>query len=199
MKRPIFVSIFILATLAISAQNVEKFVSDQMRQYPEMRLLDIYKSCFQDFMGAEHLVSDYERVKHYLDAELEQTGLDELPSWYYEPCGIKGQYVRVNIRVIKESLITEEKLLDAFIRSANGKHPSVRQWETRWHKIIGKIDKMQLGLPFYEEDKRFIDSILSEEKYAISHSENYRDAYHPHYRIVERKIFEKEIKPFLDK
>ena len=35
-------------------------------------------------------------------------------------------------------------------------------------------------------------------KYAISHSPDYREAYHPHYRIVERSIFEKEIKHLIE-
>ncbi len=65
--------------------------------------------------------------------------------------------------------------------------------------IIGTIDQMHLDLPHYEEDKLSIDSILNAGKYAISHSPEYREAYHPHYRIVERHIFEKEIKPLIKK
>ena len=57
---------------------------------------------------------------------------------------------------------------------------------------------MKLDMPNYQEDKQFIDSVLSAGKYAISHSPDYREAYHPHYRIVERNIFEKEIKNLLD-
>jgi hypothetical protein len=169
-----------------------------MENYLESRLLDIYKSCFQDYMGAEHLVTDSERVKAYLDEELATTTLDELMPWYYEPCGIDSSYYRVSIRAIKEDIITEELLLDAFVRSANSvERPSVESWRDRWHVIIGTIDQMQLNLPYYEEDKQFIDSILTVWKYAISHSPEYREAYHPHYRIVERSIFEKEIKPYL--
>ena len=199
MKKTILISMMLLVNIAISAQNVENFVNEQLQKYPEMRLLDIYKSCFQDFMGAEHLVPDVEAVRKYLDQELSQTDLDNLPEWYYEPCGTSGRYVRVNLRVIKENLISEETLLDCFVRSANQQHPSVKKWEKRWHNIIRKIDKMNLNLMCYKEDKQFIDSILGEGKYAISHSENYRNAYHPHYRIVERNIFENEIKPFLSR
>lgn len=32
----------------------------------------------------------------------------------------------------------------------------------------------------------------------ISHSPEYREAYHPHYRIVERGIFERELKPLIE-
>ena len=199
MKKGLLISIALIFSVAISAQDVEGFINRQMQTYPKSRLLDIYKSCFQDYMGAEHLVSDRQRVKAYLDEELNTISLDDLMPWYYEPCGIDSSYYRVSIRAIKESLVSEDLLLNAFIRSANSeKRPSVELWSERWHKIIGTIDQMKLDMPNYQEDKQFIDSVLSVGKYAISHSPDYREAYHPHYRIVERNIFEKEIKSLID-
>jgi hypothetical protein len=56
---------------------------------------------------------------------------------------------------------------------------------------------MELNLPNYQQDRALIDSILSVGKYAISHSPEYREAYRPHYRIVEKGIFENEIKPLI--
>ena len=189
----------ILLSVSVSAQDIKTFVSHQMTEYPKSHLLDLYKSCFQDYMGAEHLVSDRERVKTYLDEELTTVGIDDLPEWFYEPCGIKGRYVRVSLRAVKEGLITEDMLLAAFIRSANTKRPSVKSWRRKWHKIIGTIDRMKLNLPDYDREKQFLDSLLSVGKYAISHSSDYREAYHPHYRIVKRRIFEKELKPLMEK
>lgn len=108
----------------LQTKNIQQFITKVLQEYPEARLLDIYKSCFQDYMGAEHLVSDRQRVKNYLDEELNSLETNGLMDWLYEPCGIEG-------------------------------------------------------------------------KYAISHSPQYRNTYHPHYRIIERTIFEKEIKPLL--
>ena len=206
MKKGLLLPIALIMSIAISAQesgedqlSIEGFVNRQMQNYPKSRLLDIYKSCFQDYMGAEHLVSDRQRVKAYLDEELNTTSLDDLMPWYYEPCGIDSCYYRVSIRAIKEGIITEDQLLDAFIRSANSEtRPSVESWSDRWHMIIGTIDQMKLDMPNYQEDKQLIDSVLSVGKYAISHSPDYREAYHPHYRIVERSIFEKEIKHLIE-
>ena len=198
MKKRLLLSIALIMSVAISAQDIEGFVNRQLQSYPKSRLLDIYKSCFQDYMGAEHLVSDRKSVKAYLDEELNTTSLDELMPWYYEPCGIESCYYRVSIRAIKEGIITEDQLLDAFIRSANSEtRHSVESWSDRWHMIIGTIDQMKLDLPDFQEDKQFIDSVLSVGKYAISHSPDYRNAYHPHYRIVEKRIFECEIKPLI--
>ena len=206
MKKGLLLSIALIMSIVISAQesgedqlSIEGFVNRQMQNYPKSRLLDIYKSCFQDYMGAEHLLSDRQRVKAYLDEELNTTSLDDLMPWYYEPCGIDSSYYRVSIKTIKEGFITEDQLLDAFIRSANSEtRPSVESWSNRWHMIIGTIDRMKLDMPNYQEDNQLIDSVFSVGKYAISHSPDYREVYHPHYRIVERSIFEKEIKHLIE-
>lgn len=198
MKRLMALLLWLLATMSVSAQDIEAFVHRQMVNYPKSRLLDIYKSCFQDFMGAEHLVADKESVKAYLDNELSTVLTDSLMPWYDEPCGVYGRYVRVSLRGVIEGLISPEMLLDVFVRSANTfSRPSVDEWKSQWQEIIRVIDQMGIVLPNMEEDRRFIDGILAAGKYAISHSPDYREAYHPHYRIVERHIFDKEIKPLL--
>ena len=185
MKKGLLLSIALIMSIVISAQesgedqfSIEGFANRQMQNYPKSRLLDIYKSCFQDYMGAEHLLSDRQRVKAYLDEEMNTTSLDDLMPWYYEPCGIDSSYYRVSIKTIKEGFITEDQLLDAFIRSANSEtRPSVESWSNRWHMIIGTIDRMKLDMPNYQEDKQLIDSVLSVGKYAISHSPDYREVY----------------------
>lgn len=93
MKKGLLISIALIFSVAISAQDVEGFINRQMQTYPKSRLLDIYKSCFQDYMGAEHLVSDRQRVKAYLDEELNTISLDDLMPWYYEPCGIDSSII----------------------------------------------------------------------------------------------------------
>ena len=199
MRKAVILLITLFTVLSSQAQDVQSFVSRLLQTYPKSRLLDLYKSCFQDFMGAEHLVVDHQRIKAYLDEELNSVTLDDLMPWIYEPCGIDSSYYRVSIRAVKEGLISEDMLLDAFICSANSSNrPSVDEWNERWHKMIGTIDGMQLNLPQYNKDRQFIDSVLSVGKYAISHSPEYREAYRPHYRIVERSIFEQEILPLIE-
>lgn len=200
MKR--FYLFIIMVTLALSmtahGNDVESFVNHLLAQYPKARLLDIYKSSFQDYMGAEHLVRDTASVRAYLEQELATAEAADLMPWYYEPCGVDGNYVRVSLRAVTEGKITADALLDAFIASANTPRPTVENWAAQWHCMILTIDGMGLGLPHYDEDKAFIEGVLDQGKYAISHSPEYRETYSPHYRIVERDIFEREILPFLD-
>ena len=179
-------------------QEVETFVSGLLHTYPETRLLDVYKSCFQDYMGAEHLVADTASACRYLEQELSTTSVENLLPWLYEPCGTHGRYVRVSLRAVHEGFISIDELLSAFIGSANSPHrPTVDQWAERWHVIVNEIDGMRLELKQYEQDKQLIDSVLNQGRYALSHSTEYREAYNPHYRIVRRDIFEQEILPLL--
>ena len=187
-----------ICCLSIQGQTIESFVKGLLEQYPKAHLLDIYKSCFQDYMGAEHLVSDTATVQHYLEQELATTVADDLMPWYWEPCGVYGNYVRVSLRAVHEGFITAHDLLNAFIASANAAdRPAVTDWAAQWHTIIKVIDQMNLNLPEYVQDKQGIDNVLAQGKYAISHSPDYRNAYAPHYRIVRRDIFERDIKPLL--
>ena len=184
--------------MCIQAQNIENFVTGMMEQYPKARLLDIYKSCFQDYMGAEHLVNDPASARAYLDKELATTDISTLQPWDYEPCGVDCNYVRVSLRAVIEGKITADQLMDAFVRSANeGKRPTVAMWAGRWHEILLVIEDLGLDLPHQQEDKAFIEDVLAQGKYAISHSPDYREAYAPHYRIIKRNIFENELKPLL--
>ena len=185
-------------SMSAQGQEVEDFVTGLLECYPKARLLDIYKSSFQDYMGAEHLVADTASARAYLEQEIATTDINDLMPWQYEPCGVNGNYVRVSLRVVIEGFITPDELLDAFIGSANTDgRPTVESWAERWHDIIAIIDRMNLDLPDYDEDRQFIEQVLSQGKYAISHSPDYRDAYSPHYRIVKREIFEQKIRPRL--
>ena len=196
--RILLIWILLLGTVGGYAQNVETFVRHQLSEYPKSRLLDIYKSCFQDYMGPEHIVKDTAQVRRYMDYELSHFSLSSSKRPYYEPCGLKGRYVRVSLQVVKENKVSKDLLMDAFIRSANSKkRPSVASWKKKWQKIQIKIDALHLDLPAYQSDKQYIDSVLQKGKYATSHSVDYGEAYHPHYCIIERSIFEREILPLL--
>ncbi len=196
MKRLLFF-LFLIAgcMISVQSQEVEAFACKLLKQYPQARLLDIYKSCFQDYMGAEHLVSDTSSARSYLEYEISTTSADDLMPWYYEPCGTEGKHVRVSLRAVHEGIITTDELLDAFVESANtSAHPSTEEWAERWHEMISRIDQMNLEIKDYESDKLFIKELLSKGEYAISHSPDYREAYSPHYRIVERSIFNARFK-----
>ncbi|MBR1503508.1 MAG: hypothetical protein IJ618_06470 [Prevotella sp.] len=136
---------------------------------------------FSGLHGAEHLVSDKQRVKAYLDEELSTTTLDDQMPWEYEPCGIDSNYYRVSIRTIKESVISKDLLLDAFIRSARSaegrlqgknskKRPTVESWRDRWQVMIVERGIFERELKPLIEHKYLHSSLTETQPYPSSRS-----------------------------
>jgi hypothetical protein len=173
-----------------------------LRDYPESRVLDIYKSFCQDNLGPGHMIPDARSAKNYLEYEL-QTFREDLdsarydaPGIMYYPVGDKGNYVRVDLSVVLDGLVNEEAYLDAFVRSANeGKRLTEEQWVAKWKEIEKIIRKDFPNIPNSKEDLEMIGSHIDKGELILHHSETFSKAYNPHYRIIARDIFEKEIKP----
>ena len=195
-KRVFFVFALLLL---ISCQNdaVKDAISAQLRQYPDTRVQDIYKNFCQDNLGPGHLVPDPEVAKSYLLTELElyRADLDsaryDKPASRYVPVGDKGNYVRVDLSVVLEGICDADRLLEAFVRSANeGKTVTEEQWKEKWKEISTIIRKDFIDIPDAEKDLDTIDSLVAEDHLILHHSRAFSQAYHPHYRIVAKDIFE---------
>ncbi|MDH6303408.1 hypothetical protein M2459_000658 [Parabacteroides sp. PF5-5] len=167
-------------------------VENQLSIYPKSTLQDLYKNFFQDYFGPGHMVNDTASAGAYLDREL--ASFEQAPGAYYEPTGYNGNFYRVNLSVIKEGLISRDVFFDAFIRSvSNIQTISIEEWEREWMLIDSVIQAMNLVLPNYEQDREMLFSLLEQGKYVVHHSEVFSEAYDPHYRIINRDIFLKEI------
>ena len=203
MRHHIFVPVFLLFLFLGCQPSSEKTaIESQLRDYPESRVLDIYKSFCQDNLGPGHLIPNPQSAKNYLMSELEtfREDLDsaryDAPGIMYYPAGDKGNYVRVDLSVVLDSLVGEEAFLDAFVRSANeGQRLTEEQWVAKWKRIEKIIRKHFPDIPNSKEDLEMIGSHIDKGELIIHHSEAFSKAYNPHYRIIARDIFEKEIKP----
>lgn len=185
---------FSLFGQSIDTVAVRSAIERQLTTYPESTLQDIYKSFYQEHFGPGHIISDTASARRYLMRELSEMGKTQSP--YFEPTGSQGDYLRVYLSAVSDSLITAEQLLDAFVRSANLWQEPTVSWMEKWEAIVSIIqaNKIELegfktGLPLLTEAAR--------NNQAVHHSRRYNEAYHPHYRIVERSIFEIELKPSL--
>jgi hypothetical protein len=187
--------------LACNTQNafedaVKSAVIRQMQDYPQSTLKDLYKNFFQDRFGPGHLVQDTAASGNYLRYEL--ASFDRASGAYYEPTGWEGNYFRVNLSIIKENLVPYDVYFDAFVRSVNGiTPPPVEEWAKEWRDIDAVIQKMNLSLAHCEADRQEIFSKLEQGEYVMHHSKPFEENYSPHYRIMEKSIFEREIKPLL--
>lgn len=185
---------FSLFGQSIDTIAMRSAIERQLTTYPESTLQDIYKSFYQEHFGPGHIINDTASARHYLMSELSEMGETQSP--YFEPTGSQGYYVRVYLSAIADSLITAEQLLDAFVRSANSRQEPAVSWMDKWEAIVSIIQTNKMEIGNFETDLPLLTEAARNSQ-AVHHSSRYNEAYHPHYRIVERGIFEIELKPSL--
>ena len=158
--------------------------------HPDMRLQDYYKTFYQDRFGPAHLIADTASVMQWLDREL---AVPDLGDMLYEPAGFGNRFVRVYCRAVADSLASAEELGLAFIESANHVEawPEGQSWSEEWEAIQQALRDEGIRPEGVEADSAEIAQMLSQYgDRAVSHSQAYRDAYAPHYRIVSRALFD---------
>ena len=200
MKKICVICGLLLAIGSVFAQpmdtlSVRQAILQMMESYPQANLQDIYKSFYQDRFGPGHIISDTASVRRYLMQELSEQDLS-FPV-YYEPTGSEGRYVRVFLAAVADGMVPAELLLDAFVRSANSIQDIEIEWVDEWENILRIIKANKIEINGFDADAPGLSEAAKDNR-AAHHSRAYNAAYHPHYRIVERSIFEKEIKPLID-
>ena len=191
-------SLFLLAACQQAA--IKDAIASQLSRYPETRVTDIYKDFCQDNLGPGHIIPDPESARAYLLSELQEYR-DDLDSARYTkpqarfvPVGDRHNFVRVDLSVVLDGLIDEETLLNAFVLSANeGNIASEKAWVKKWHRVAAVIKRRFPDIPGAGADLAALDSLVGAGHLIMHHSEEFSEAYHPHYRIVASDIFENEL------
>jgi len=203
MKQLLFILTFALLASCQSA-SVRNGIERQLKEYPESRVLDIYKCFCQDNLGPEHLIPNPETAVDYLTSELTEYSHDlasrkySKPTLRYFPTGDEGNYIRVDLSVVLDGYITADEYLDAFVRSANeGTKRTTEQWKAKWADVERCIRKHYMTIPDADKDLQEIKSLIEEGHFIIHHSEKFGQVYNPHYRIIAKDIFESEIIPLV--
>jgi hypothetical protein len=197
--RKLLLVLALVCSFSLFGQSIDTIamrssIKRQLATYPESTLQDIYKSFYQEHFGPGHIISDTASARRYLVRELSEMGETQSP--YFEPTGSQGDYIRVYLSAVTDSLITAERLLDAFVRSANSRQEPTINWLEQWEAIVSIIQVNKIELEGFETDLPLLTE-AAQNNQAVHHSRCYNEAYHPHYRIVERSIFERELKTSL--
>jgi len=182
--------VFILSLLLTTPgeeARIEQAIKNELKNYPEARLRDIYKNFFQDAFGPGHLIPDTLQAGNYLNYELQQPIGDTL-TW--QAIGPENDYYRINLRLVKDGTLPRSVLLEAMVESAKlARNPDIETWKKEWEATMKIIEKMNLQLPDFEKDKKEIEALLKRGEYVMHHSEFYNETYQRHYRIIHKNIF----------
>ena len=188
----------------VMQKEIREAIAEQVKEYPQTRVQDIYKSFCQEALGPGHLIPDPEAARNYLQRELAEYRTDlaegryEKPATQIHPTGSQGNYVRMDLSLVLDGVLSEDQLLDAFVRSANaGQKLSEAEWVKRWAVVESVIRRDFPDLPDAASDLANINGLIAQGELIMHHSEAYEQSYHPHYRIVAHDIFEDELQPLL--
>jgi hypothetical protein len=167
--------------------RIEKAIISELKYYPEARLRDIYKNFFQDAFGPGHLIPDTTRAGNYLNYELQQPIGDTL---IWQAIGPENDYYRINLQLVTEGILPRSVLLEAMVESAPlARNPDMETWKKEWETAMNVMEKMNLQIPGFENDKKEIEALFERGEYVMHHSNHYNKTYQRHYRIIHKSVF----------
>lgn len=166
----------------------EKALEDFVRNYPKARLIDVYKSFYQDNYGPGHLLEDSLAARKYFYGELLDTTIWGGPR--YEFTGEGKNFVRLNMDLIRTGDIPAEEYFKAFQNSVGRvEKPTDEYWISEWTEIDSIIQAEDYHFIDEEVDREFIATKLASRNFPIHHSDNFNENYKFHYRIISLPEF----------
>ena len=159
--------------------SAREFLLDQWARHPASRLQDLRKALYQSTFGCGHLVDDPSAAADWIRREAEHApDCREM-----EP--LDGPWCRVPLGILSEGL-TPETLAAAFAQSAAVPGEDIPALEDRLAVLMGLI--REGTLPF---DPAAAAAEIAAWRAAgfpaCHHSEDYRNAYHPAYRVLHKR------------
>ena len=196
-----FFLLFFIKVLSKSSKEIDlTILREQIENHPNQTLQDVYKSCYQDEYGPGHLISNESSAINSLFQEINSIEKDYSPTTLIEKTGIYGNYLRVDLTLVRDGIVPFFVLFRALKISATiGGQKSDKNWDKIWNEIAQAIIDSDIRFENFEEDLDRLEKISKSDDKVVHHSEMYEDTYHPHYRIIEKNVYNDVIKPYINK
>lgn len=153
----------------------------QFAAHPSTAPQDAVKQCYQAAFGAEHLLTDKSLAAAYLEREFNDTPAADVPLCEK----IAPDVGRINLAAWKAHGLPLEWLTRMFIMSARPDEGG----EAEFEHCLSIVDELvQAGdAPFSPAEwQEYMFAYRMKATHAVHHSDKYRAAEHPAYRIVGR-------------
>lgn len=186
----------VLSSYPSVSDSISEALDYQLSHYPSSQYRDVYKNFMQDFFGPGHILADTAASGRYLRQELAEGGPFDGP--LYEKTGFRGNFYRVNLSLIKDSIVPYDLFFNIFVESVQGiTPPSREEWMKTWNLIDSVITEKGIHFMDEEIDRIELGKQFEEGNYIAHHSRRFNDSVHFHYRIISRENFEKIILPLI--
>ena len=161
----------------------EEALRKQLKNHPSIELQDIIKMCYQATFGAEHLLLDLEKARAFFEEEFEATEASDEP--VYEE--LNEEIVRVNFGAWKKAGLPKEELFAAFVKSTQGVGGTDEALLNYLGRAERVLEEAGFDMKAWAEAKAdYIEAGMN----PVHHSQGYRDAESPAYRVVKREYLE---------
>ncbi len=168
-----------------NAMSVQKttmeYLLDQCERYPALEPGDLLKGLHQSVFGCGHFVTDRAAGLGLLRRELEAPDLRS----DVEP--LDGPYCRVHLGYLKETGLAPETLFRLFALSAEAPSGDTSALEEKLTVLLALAEEDKLPFPL-EETAAAVETWRGAGFPACHHSECFRAAYHPAYRVIGREF-----------
>lgn len=148
--------------------------------YPLMQPQDVVKLVYQNEFGSGHFIRDENECLERLKREAESVSADENIPFSTD---IGNGVMRVNLNCAQKDSISPDELNAAFIALSREHTGSVDRFVKKLAAVSARFDEIGFGFPL-----EALEAYLSEYEKAgyppVSHSEIYRAAYKPSYRLT---------------
>lgn len=161
---------------------VGQLLSAHLNRYPAMELDDIYKLLHQAALGPGHAVDNPATARKRLDEEIAALGDGRIEP-VQDIISPDGRLGRIHLRAYLADGGDLEALHRAFVATANT-YPASPDKLAKFCGCLGDLAATG-GIPFAREEVVAYFARIAQEGYpAIHHSESFRNAYQPAYRVV---------------
>ena len=160
-----------LTLMITAAEEIKIQLRRQKKRYPLMNEEDVVKFVFQAMLGVEHLITDPGKAEERLKSEMEGLEADEKEPLIEK---LSPQWCRMNLRAAKREGISEADVAYMLCESAKTKGLSFTRRNV--YNFCVKMDGS-------ETMKAAAEKVL-DENWLPAHSDAYRAAYHPAYRVL---------------
>ena len=157
------------------------YLDGYLARHPAADAQDILKLCYQAAFGGEHLLTDVARARAYFDAEYADTPPRDVPLCEW----ISPEIVRIDLGAWKYAGLPGGWLFSLFAESAALPHGSEADLDAYIAEAAAR----------YPAFAPAFDAYRREGIRPLHHSDSYRDAEQPHYRVLHRESA--ELIPFL--
>ena len=170
-------------------ETLEQILRNHAKKYPLMEPQDAVKLIYQNVFGGGHLIRDPAACRCALRHEYEDTPQDP----YAPVLEIIGNgMARVMLNALDRSGYSVEQLGYDFVRSAREHTGSMNGFLLKLDILRRVTASGAFGFSS-EELEAYLDTYQRLGCPMVSHSEQYRQAYKPAYRIVQLRILPEEL------